>query len=329
MPLASIGSNFTAGNLTNGTCVAGFDNVGFLMGTSSSLFNQGLLQINNTALRNVLKSIAASILQNLDQSSNDVSVYEPNPFFHYNNNTNRNAQTETLILVDGGEDLQNIPFYPLIQSVRHVDVIFAVDSSADTTYSWPNGTSMVATYQRNINPSGISNGTAFPSIPDQNTFVNLGLNKRPTFFGCDSTNRTGTAPNPLVVYIPNSPYTYYSNVSTFDLQYNNTERDALVLNGYNVATMANSSFDSAWAVCVGCAIISQSLNRTNTSVPSVCTDCFRRYCWDGTVNTTTPAAYQPTLSLAAESLAPKELFVSVSLLVVMLIFQQVLIFWLI
>jgi lysophospholipase len=45
MPLESLGSNFSSGELTNGTYIAGFDNVGYLMGTSSSLFNQALLQI--------------------------------------------------------------------------------------------------------------------------------------------------------------------------------------------------------------------------------------------------------------------------------------------
>ncbi|KUL81474.1 hypothetical protein ZTR_09623 [Talaromyces verruculosus] len=262
MPLDVLGSNFTNGTLTNGTCVSGFDNVGFLMGTSSSLFNQALLQINNTDIRDILKDITTSLLQNLNESSNDVSVYEPNPFFAFNAASNQNAEAQALILVDGGEDLQNIPFYPLLQANRKLDAIFAIDSSADTPTRWPNGTSMVATFQRNSNSSQIANGTAFPSVPDQDTFVALGMNRQPTFFGCDSMNSTGNPPTPLIIYVPNSPYTYNSNVSTFTLEFNDTERDALVLNGYNVATMANST---QWGVCVGCAIISRSLQRTNTS----------------------------------------------------------------
>jgi hypothetical protein len=131
-----------------------------------------------------------------------------------------------------------------------VDVIFAIDSSADTVYHWPNGTSLVATYERSINATGIENGTAFPHIPDQNTFVNLGLNKRPTFFGCNSGNMSG--PSPLIVYLPNSPYIYNSNVTTFDPSYNNTERNAIVQNGYDVATMANGTTDSQWPTCGLC-----------------------------------------------------------------------------
>ena len=35
-----------------------------------------------------------------------------------------------------------------------VDVIFAIDSSADTEYNWPNDSSLVATYERNVDSSG-------------------------------------------------------------------------------------------------------------------------------------------------------------------------------
>jgi len=203
-PLEYVGSNFSAGGVpTDGQCVRGFDQIGFVMGTSSSLFNTFLLELNQTALPAALMSIFNGFLTDLGSDYNDVAQWQPNPFYHFNNDTNRNAQTMDLTLTDGGEDGQNIPLYPLIQPQRHVDVIFAIDSSADTTYSWPNGTSLVATYERSLNNT-IENGTAFPSIPDQNTFINLGLNNRPTFFGCNASNNTGDTP--IVVYLPNAPY---------------------------------------------------------------------------------------------------------------------------
>ncbi|KAA8576388.1 hypothetical protein EYC84_006519 [Monilinia fructicola] len=224
-PLRYIGSNFTGGTIPNGQqCVRGFD--------------QDLLTM---------------ILRNIN----------PNPFYGFNNDTNRNAQSTQLDLVDGGEDGQNIPLYPLIQPIRGVDVIFAIDSSADTTYGWPNGTSLVATYERSLNDT-IGNGTVFPAVPGQNTFVNLGLNKRPSFFGCDASNSTG--PTPLVVYIPNAPYITHSNVSTFDPSYNNTQRNLIIENGYDVATM------------------------------DACTTCFNRYCWNGTVDTS-DVTYAPNYIL--------------------------------
>ena len=296
-PLEYIGSNFSNGALAEGEdCVRGFDNVGYVMGTSSSLFNQFLLQSNSTSIPQFAQSFITKVLSAVSSTDNDIAQYQPNPFYGYHNRTSRVAQSRVLSLVDGGEDLQNIPLHPLIQPNRHVDVIFAVDSSADTDTYWPNGTALVATYQRSIDSSSnLANGTSFPSIPDQNTFVNLGLNTRPTFFGCNSAN-TSTI-TPLVVYLPNYPYTYHSNVSTFDPTYNTSERNSIVLNGYNVATMANGSANASWPTCVGCAILSRSLERTGTAVPDVCNQCFQQFCWDGTLNSTLPAGgsagYQP------------------------------------
>lgn len=300
-PLEYIGSKFSGGELPgNEQCVRGFDNAGYVMGTSSSLFNQFLLNLDNQNIPDLAKKFARKILDRLGQAENDIADYSPNPFYGYHNDTSLNAQSERLTLVDGGEDLQNIPLHPLIQPNRQVDVIFAVDSSADTPYSWPNGTALVATYDRSLNTSGsgnLANGTSFPAIPDVNTFVNLGLNTHPTFFGCNSSNTSSITP--LIVYIPNYPYTYQSNVTTFTLAYNNSERNAIVNNGYNVATMGNGSSDSTWPTCVGCAILSRSLERTNTPVPAACNQCFQRFCWDGTLNSTTPSKeYEPPLKAA-------------------------------
>ncbi|OBT92870.1 Lysophospholipase 1 [Pseudogymnoascus verrucosus] len=290
-PLRYVGSNFSGGVLPpSEACVRGVDNAGFVMGTSSSLFNQLYLTVNATSgVSDRVRSSISNILQNVGESNSDIADW-PNPFYGYNNKTNLNSQSKSLTLVDGGEDLQNIPLHPLLQPIRHVDIIFAVDASADTSANWPNGTAMVASFQRSLNTS-LENGTVFPSIPDQNTFINLGLNTRPTFFGCNASNMTG--PSPLIVYLPNHPYVYYSNVSTFDLSYNNTERNNIIQNGYDVATMGNGTVDEQWPTCVGCAILSRSLSRTGTNVPDVCAQCFNRYCWNGTVNSTTPAPYEP------------------------------------
>ena len=305
VPVNYLGTNFTGGRVpANDKCVVGFDNAGYLMGTSSTLFNQFILQLNTTNIGSGLQNLIAGFLQDLGNDNDDIADYTPNPFFHYNPRTNPGANSTRLTLVDGGEDLQNIPLHPLIQPTRNVDVIFAVDSSADTKYFWPNGASIIATYERSL--SNISNGTAFPSVPDNNTFVNLGLNQRPTFFGCNSSNFTHskTIP-PLVVYLPNSPYNAFSNISTFQLSTNDTQRDAIILNGFNVANMGNGTRDESWSTCVACAILSRSLERTKTQVPQACTRCFSRFCWDGTVNSTLPATYNPRPLSHVESLQSK------------------------
>ena len=297
-PLRYIGTNFTRGSVPdNEMCVRGFDNAGFVMGTSSTLFNQFLLQINTTtSIPKLFQEALTNVLTDLGRADDDIADY-PNPFIGYNTDTSYISGNPQLSLVDGGEDLQNIPLHPLIQPYRDVDVIFAVDSSADTTADngaagWPNGTSLVATYQRQFLPIG--NGTVFPSVPDQQTFVNLGLNNRPTFFGCDASNLTG--PSPLIVYLANAPYSYPSNVSTFDPSYNDTERNSIINNGYDVVTMANGTVDSQWPTCVGCAILHRSFARTNTKIPDVCTTCFTKYCWDGARNST-PANYTPAFKV--------------------------------
>ncbi|KAJ6117041.1 hypothetical protein N7512_006766 [Penicillium capsulatum] len=298
-PLEYLGSHFEKGRIAPGTeCVRGFDNAGFVMGTSSSLFNQFILRLNTTDLPSTLKDIFGRLLQTLGERNDDIAIYSPNPFYRYERATRAYQEARHLNVVDGGEDGQNLPLHPLIQPTRAVDVIFAVDSSASTNHSWPNGGPLVATYERSLNSTGMGNGTVFPSVPDKNTFVNLGLNTRPTFFGCNSSNLT--SPAPLVVYLPNYPYTTFSNKSTFQMEYNLTERDDVIRNGYNVVTVGNGTRDgySDWSACAGCAILSRSFDRTGTEIPSVCVQCFRKYCWDGTRNSTRPGLYEPTPIMA-------------------------------
>ncbi|KAH7133745.1 lysophospholipase [Dactylonectria macrodidyma] len=296
-PLKYIGSNFTNGTVPrSGQCIAGFDNAGFVMGTSSSLFNQAFLQIGQlSGVPDFLLNALNNTLEQLGEENRDIASW-PNPFYKYNPRHNTNANNAILTLVDGGEDLQNIPLHPLILPERQVDVVFAIDGSADTTTYWPNGTALVATYSRS--KSGASTDSSdFATIPDQNTFINLGLNMRPTFFGCDNKSDAG----PLIVYLPNAPYSYHSNVSTFDLEYSIDERNQIIENGYNVATMGNSTEDSNWSTCVSCAILARSLARTKTDVPEECSDCFSRYCWNGTTNSTVPATYEPEMIIEVES----------------------------
>ena len=123
------------------------------MGTSSTLFNSVLAVVNGTQttgiLSSALQSALTSILANIGEANDDIA-YWVNPFYNYHTERNPYAVSRQLTLVDGGEDDQNVPLYafalylpseirlvlmiffrhPLIQPVRNVDVIFAVDSSA-------------------------------------------------------------------------------------------------------------------------------------------------------------------------------------------------------
>ncbi|KAG5418330.1 plb1 [Candida metapsilosis] len=283
----------------NGTCYSGFDNAGYVMGTSSSLFNQFILRINTTSLSSAIKSIVTSILKEVDKDEDDVAIYQPNPFYKTDIGKSSNiAGNDTFTLVDGGEDGQNVPLNPLIQPVRDVDVIFAFDNSADT-HGWPNGSSLTKTYARQFTDTG--NGTIFPHVPDVNTFINLNLTAKPTFFGCDAKNLSSlfqqrnlsftndSAPytvydSPLIVYTANRPFSYWSNTSTFKLKYKDDERNSIIRNGFEAASRHNLTLDPEWPACVGCAIIRRHQERNGEEQTEQCKKCFERYCWDGTLD---------------------------------------------
>lgn len=65
-PLEYLGSDFLDGKVSaEGKCVRGFDNVGYIMGTSSSLFNQGLLQTQGS--KGKLTGLLTSFLEDVDE----------------------------------------------------------------------------------------------------------------------------------------------------------------------------------------------------------------------------------------------------------------------
>lgn len=282
--LEYIGTRVTNGQPDDSSvCVQGFDNAGFVMGTSSSLFNQFLLQLNSTSIGTTLKNLLHHYLTDLDEDQDDIAIYSPNPFYKSEFGISTNVtDSQYLYLVDGGEDLQNIPIAPLIQPERNVDVIFAFDNSADTNDSLPNGASVVATYKRQF---GIMNSDAsFPYVPDTNTFLANNLTTRPTFFGCYASNLTSLSSiPPLVVYVPNVPYTTWSNTSTFKMTYSDKEKRKIIQNGFEVSSRYNLTIDSDWQKCVSCAIIQRSLESLNQTQPEECQRCFDNYCWDGSV----------------------------------------------
>lgn len=300
--LKYIGTNVSNGVPLTSQCVTGFDNGGFMLGTSSSLFNQFMLQVG-AFLKGLLYDVVYGILDLVDKANVDIAIYQPNPFANVPGADTIGSATY-LALVDGGEDNQNVPFYPLQQPNRAVDVIFAYDNSADTDYNWPNGSSIMTTYTRQFSSQG--NHTIFPSSPDTTSFVNLGLNSRPAFFGCYASNfttlreQTGADEDdvpPVIVYTSNAPYSYYSNTSTFKLEYSTKETQAMIQNGYNTATQANGTIDAEWGACVGCAIVQREFERRGLEQTDQCKKCFDKYCWDGSLSTTLKGVYQPTKKL--------------------------------
>ncbi|KAG7844883.1 hypothetical protein KL941_003623 [Ogataea angusta] len=288
--LKYIGTNVTNGKPVD-SCIAGFDNTGYIFGTSSSLFNEVLLELNSSSTSSFLTSLFEDFLDHIGFDENDIATYRPNPF--YNSEwaaLDSIVSSETLDLVDGGEDYQNIPLNPLLQPERQVDAIFAFDNSYDTDTHWPNGTSLVYTYERQFGSQ--ANHTAFPYVPDQATFLNQNLTAKPAFFGCYASNLTDLMDEvesdyvpPLIIYIANRPYSYYTNTSTYQMSYTDDEKLGFLQNGFEVTTRNNLTIDEEFRACIGCAVLQRSRERLGYSLGDQCQKCFDTYCWDGTIDT--------------------------------------------
>lgn len=130
-----------------------------------------------------------------------------------------------------------------------------------------------------------------PQVPSTNGFINGGYNTRPTFFGCNETN--GTV---LIVYIPNAPWSTYSNTSTFQLAYPTDQAVSIVDNGRR--TLDLNGTVSNWPTCLTCALMDRAATVNGTARSSVCQSCFNTWCWKGDDNTTTPAPYIPVVGVA-------------------------------
>jgi lysophospholipase len=277
-PIKSLGTTYNNGQLSaNGQCVLGFDNAGFILGTSSFLLDEiecsilpngtiALLPINLTSP--IVEALIAQfklVLPATETVTTDnvlIAAY-PNPFLGYAASPKVASLTD-LNFVDGGDSHQNIPFWPLIQPPRNVDVIFANDNSADTN-NFPDGSSIITTYMQAMRA-----GLPFPVIPNNNTFLSQNLNIRPAFFGCNQTNV------PLVIYLPNTNISFPSGVDTFQGTYTPTETNALIQNGLNVATRSNST---QWARCVACAIARRRAGLYTITTSAECLSCFNQYCF--------------------------------------------------
>ncbi|KAI9702644.1 MAG: hypothetical protein M1820_006150 [Bogoriella megaspora] len=257
-----LGTHVLNGAAVNGTCYTNYDNLGYVLGTSSNLFNEVCISNPDLSSLSNITTILSQLLEVGHQitTRDEYAVY-PNPFQGNAGSPLVNNQTE-LSLVDGGESNQNNPIWPFLHR-PNVDVLLVNDNSADTSTNYPNGSEIYETFVQ-AQAQGLSR---MPTIPPVSTFVNEGLNTRPTFFGCN-TNSTLT-----ILYLPNYNFTTDSGVSTFKLQYSKQDTDALIANGVAVGSYnGNSTFGE----CVGCAL----LKKTDVTLPSACQECFESFCFN-------------------------------------------------
>lgn len=258
-----MGTNMNNGAPANaGQCTANYDNIGYIFGTSSDIFNylceplEPLVQ-NILLIREALQAVVA--LTHVPTFLDFFGVY-PNPFYNYSGSPF--VQHEQLLsMADGGDTNQNIPIWPFIQPSRHVDVLIANDVSNDEG-GFPTGLDPRQTFEQ-AQANGLSR---MPFIPEASIFVEQGLNKRATFFGCNQTDTV------FIVYLPNVAYTFPSNTSTFELEYNFQRTKGMINNGNHIATQ-NGTAD--WPFCLACAI----KNQDGPALPSGCNQCFAKYCY--------------------------------------------------
>ena len=258
-----LGTSLNNGQPTKSTCEVNYDNLGFILGTSSNVFNVLCTAFPAVAsVPGLTATLANLINQTHALTFMDEYALYPNPFYQYAHSSSVTAQ-KTLALVDGGESHQNNPLFPFLQPSRGIDVILVNDNSADTSTNFPDGSEIYQTYQQ----AQLAGLTRMPVIPPSSVFLAKGYNIRPTFFGCNDNSKI------TIIYLPNYNYTFPSGQSTSKLQYSPTETDGMIKNGGQVATYGGNT---TFAKCLGCALVKKS----GTTLPAACAQCFTDFCYN-------------------------------------------------
>ncbi|PSR82494.1 lysophospholipase [Coniella lustricola] len=259
-----LGSNLTAGQASE--CVTGFDRIDWAMGVSSDVLEEFIC---DTALDvNVLADFPTTIVGVVEEftSTEDYGYgIVPNPFRGFASTTNSTASSvadlDTLYMVDGGVPNHNDPILPLLEPSRNISVIFVNDNSADTTEDKPDGAAVYAAWA--ATQTGRLAGR-FPAVPAVGNFST----KEAQFFGCDDAEAV------TVIYLPNADWSFESNTTTLQLEYDTTETAAMISDGVLVGAQGG---DDSWATCLACGIMVKEVG--SASLPSDCAACLDKYCW--------------------------------------------------
>ncbi|GAB7337215.1 hypothetical protein MBLNU457_g2592t1 [Dothideomycetes sp. NU457] len=265
-----LGSTLVNGKpLVPGFCTLGFDNLGWVAGTTGDIF---------PSLCSSLTTSGSSTLSTANSTGNDLTALVPileeaiapltpllipelfsqlpNPFYKSSTSPTIAKMTQ-LAIGDGGLSGQADPIWPYIQpSGRRADVLFMADVGQ------PEGQNIYNTYLA-AQAAGLSR---MPTIPSTATIQATGLANQATFFGCYEPNAM------TIVWLPLVSYTYPSNTSTYTLQYNTTDTDGIIGNGNAIGTQNGTL---GWNTCVACAVMLKS----GSALPVECGACFEKYCY--------------------------------------------------
>ncbi|KAH9963851.1 phospholipase B [Russula dissimulans] len=295
MNLSYVGTHLTNGQPDNDTaCTTFFDQTGFLIGSSATLFNQ-ILDFAHNKIDGFDDSSSKSILLILSRQlaelrtrADDVANW-PNPFHNLTEKASfQDLDSEWLELIDGASNQENVPLGPHFVQARGMDVVVAVDTSGDTATNWPNGSSLLFSASRITNFLQSSH-QPFPPLPGSAAqFLSTGVNMRPTFYGCFPTHNPPEYP--IVIHFPNSPPINGDNPVTnpivFKLEYS-LEHTQLFLDQVHANTIGGflpntNSPDPNFGKCLQCAAIDRARYRASPPIDrsAFCTQCFQQYCFD-------------------------------------------------
>ncbi|TIA94717.1 hypothetical protein E3P94_04109, partial [Wallemia ichthyophaga] len=295
--IALVGTKLLDGQL-NGTdqCVNGLDNFGFVIGTSATLFNQGVIKAQGSLSGwDIFQDMAESVLSDFSETRDDVAQWR-NPFYGWKNDTNKISDAENVVLIDGGEAHENLPLNAHIKPERQVDLAIGFDATSNTNNGWPNGTSLYVTYNRTMHDD---DQISFANVPTPEQFVAQGLNTRPTFFGCNSsdvTNYNESRHTPIIAYIPNYPYVGAVNTSSFKLEYDWEEASTLMKNAEASTSLNGLVKDGEWKRCLACGLVDRARERNGIDRSEECQTCFNDWCWNGEqVDTSDVSKYEPEI----------------------------------
>ncbi|KAF3763282.1 FabD/lysophospholipase-like protein [Cryphonectria parasitica EP155] len=304
MPTQYLGSAMSAGEPSGVTCVTGFDRFTFFQGATADAYNfyfisdffniplfakRALSSIQNLVARqdvgapddvdipsewdsNLLVGLVNQTAETFGQDFNDTLwAWVPNPFQDYNDAM---ANVTDLLLVDGSEAGETDPLRPLIIPQRGLDFIIVYEATLDAAYNCDNGTNLINSAQ-----AAEQGGIPFPKVPTVDTLVLRNYTRQPTFFGCNDSAET-----PLLLWLPNSPWSSYSNYSYTMAAFTDTQLNVTLENAFNLATYGNGNIPAGegWSTCLACAAVKKSVARVGLELPEVCSQCWTRFCWDGT-----------------------------------------------
>lgn len=265
-----LGSTLVNGKpLVPGFCTLGFDNLGWVAGITGDIlpsFCTQLTSAGSSALStsNSTGNSLAALVPILEEAIapvtplliNELYSQLPNPFYKSSGSSAVSSMAQ-LTIGDGGLSGQADPIWPYIQpSGRRADVLFLADVGQ------PEGDNIHNTYLA-AQAAGL---TRMPTVPSTATIQASGLANQATFFGCYEPNAM------TIVWLPLVSYTYPSNTSTYQLQYNETDTYGIIGNGNAIATQNGTQ---GWSNCLACAVMLKS----GSSLPASCDACLDKYCY--------------------------------------------------